>query len=117
VERHDVRAALLRERRVRHPDERNPYSVCRTNNRVRTALLLGLPVVATEIPSYAEFAPWMLVEDWQENIARYANDRALAQQHVEGAQAHISSTYTSTRVVEQWNRVFESLLGETATNV
>ena len=42
---------------------------------------------------------------------------ALAQRHVEGAQAHISSTYTSTRVVEQWNRVFESLLGETATNV
>jgi hypothetical protein len=95
----------------------NPYSVCRTNNRVRTALLLGLPVVATEIPSYAEFAPWMLVEDWRENVTRYATDRALAQRHVEGAQAHITSTYTSTRVVEQWNRVFESLLGETATNV
>ena len=95
----------------------NPYSVCRTNNRVRTALLLGLPVVATEIPSYAEFDPWMLVENWQENIARYLHDRELAQQNVDGAQAHISSTYTSSRVVEQWTRVFESLLGEQATNV
>jgi hypothetical protein len=95
----------------------NPYSICRTNNRVRTALLLGLPVVATEIPSYKEFFPWMLVEGWTKNIARYADDRVLAQQHVEGAQAYINSTYTSARVVEQWNRVFESLLGERATNV
>ena len=95
----------------------NPYSICRTNNRVRTALLLGLPVVATEIPSYQEFSPWMLVEGWTENIARYANDREFAQGHVEGAQAHINATYTTARVVEQWNRVFVSLLGEQATNV
>ena len=79
--------------------------------------MLGLPVVATEIPSYEEFEPWMLVEGWQENITRYAARPRPRAAPRRGAQAHISSTYTPQRVVEQWNRALESLLGETATNV
>lgn len=94
----------------------NPYSVCRTNNRVRTSLMLGVPVVATAIPSYAEFAPWTLVERWSENITKYAGDPDLARRHVEAAQQHITTTYTPERLLEQWSTVFAALLGEQATN-
>jgi hypothetical protein len=94
----------------------NPYSVCRTNNRVRTSLMLGVPVVATAIPSYAEFAPWTLVERWSGNIAKYAGDPDLARRHVHSAQRHITTTYTPERLLEQWSAVFAALLGEQATN-
>ncbi len=116
-----------------------PYTSCRTSNRVRTALMLGLPVVATEIPSYREFSDWMLVERaasagaadplmtesavptfgdgtgdgvWAEHITMYVRDPELARRHVADAQRYIRDTYTSQRVVQQWTRVFEALLGE-----
>src|SRR3546814_1225627 len=34
----------------------NPYTVCKTNNRLVFALHLGLPVVADPIPSYQAFS-------------------------------------------------------------
>ena len=35
----------------------NPFTLCKTVNRLATALLLGLPVVADMIPSYEELRP------------------------------------------------------------
>ena len=89
----------------------DPHNRCRTNNRVRTALLLGLPVVATQIPSYEEFSKWMLAEDWVESIARYARDPDFARSHVQAAQEHIRTTYTPHHVVEQWSRALEWVFG------
>src|SRR5256885_2059369 len=39
------------------PIRPNPFTVCKSNNRVVLSLMLGLPVVTTAIPSYEEFAP------------------------------------------------------------
>lgn len=92
---------------VRHdicilPITPNPYTVCKTSNRLRTALGLGVPVVTSSIPSYEEFADWVLFEDWEASIAAYAEHPDLALRHVEGAREHITRTYTPARLVEQW---------------
>jgi hypothetical protein len=94
----------------------DPHTRCRTNNRARTALLLGLPVIATEIPSYEEFSDWISFDGWAEHVAAYATDPELAGRHVRGAQQHIRSTYTPQHVVEQWSRAFEALLDSRAAS-
>jgi hypothetical protein len=89
----------------------NPYTVCKTNNRLWTAFLVGLPVVASPIPSYEEFGDWVLFEDWGRSITSYAEDPDLARRHVEGARAHIERTYTPQHLVDQWSAAIRTACG------
>ena len=43
----------------------------------RALKLLGVPVVASRVPSYEEFADFILFEDWHESISVYATDPEL----------------------------------------
>jgi hypothetical protein len=92
------------------PIEKNPFTVAKTANRLILALRLGVPVVADAIPSYEEFAPFILFGDWAESIERYAADPALARRHVREGRAYIEAKYTAERVVDQWSSFFERLL-------
>lgn len=92
------------------PIEHNQFTVCKTNNRAMTALLLGTAVVADEIPSYREFGDWMRFGDWDDNLEAYIRDPALVRDHVRAAQAYIERTYTPQRVVEQWRRALGGVL-------
>lgn len=93
------------------PIEANPVTIYKTNNRVRTSLVLGVPVVTSEIPSYREFAPWMLFDDWARNIEVYARDRDLVARHLAGAREHIRRTYTPDHLRDQWMGVLRRVLG------
>lgn len=91
------------------PIEHNAFTVCKTNNRAMTSLLLGVPVVADEIPSYREFKDWMFFGDWTNHITQYAKGPRLAEHHVADAQRHVAATYTSQRVVDQWRRALDAV--------
>src|SRR3546814_13316965 len=55
----------------------NPYTVCKTNNRLVFALHLGLPVVADPIPSYQAFSEACVLGDWETGLRRYLSDHSL----------------------------------------
>jgi hypothetical protein len=94
------------------PIEKNEFTICKTNNRAMTSLLLGVPVVAEEIPSYREFAQWMRFGDWSRSITEYAERPDVAAAHVRAVQAHIARTYTEQRVIDQWSTALEAVLSE-----
>jgi hypothetical protein len=96
------------------PIERNPFTVCKTANRVALSLRLGVPVIADAIPSFEPFAPYILVGNWPENLSRYASDQRLREDHVREGRRYVEATYTPERVVAQWGGVFERLLRSTA---
>ena len=41
------------------PNDVNPFTVCKSNNRVVLALMMGVPVVADPIPSYRELSAFV----------------------------------------------------------
>jgi len=92
------------------PIEPNPFTLCKTNNRVLLSLVLGVPVVASPIPSYLDLSPWVLFEDWEASIGAYRRDPGLGRRHVAEARADILATYTPGRVVAQWSDVLEKVL-------
>lgn len=94
------------------PIDHNPFTVCKTNNRAMTSLLLGVPVIADEIPSYREFKDWMFFGDWTNHITQYVKGPRLASHHVRDAQAHIAATYTEARVVGQWRAALDAVFSE-----
>jgi hypothetical protein len=92
------------------PVEANPLTVCKSNNRLVLALVLGLPVVAGVIPSYEEFSDWVLFEDWERHISQLADNPDLGHQYVSEARRYIKRVYTPQRVVEQWGNVLTDVL-------
>jgi hypothetical protein len=89
----------------------NPFTACKTVNRLALALLLGVPAVADRIPSYAELGPYTLFGDWDRSLASYAADPGLRQRHVCAARAYLRTKYTPGRVVRQWSEVLGPLAG------
>jgi hypothetical protein len=94
------------------PVASNPFTVCKTNNRLVLSLLMGVPVVADEIPSYGEFRDFVLFSDWQNSLRAYAADQELRRQHVLRGQRYIRAKYNKGRVVSQWSALFERMLGK-----
>jgi hypothetical protein len=92
------------------PIESNPFTICKTGNRVALSLRLGVPVVADPIPSFHEFSPFVLLGDWQHNLERYASDPELRRRHARKGRHYVEATYTKDRVVSQWAGFFEQLL-------
>ena len=90
----------------------NPFTICKTNNRLVLSLLLGVPVIADPIPSYEEFRDFVLLSDWPKSLRTYATDPKLRRQHVRAGQRYIRSKYTTERVVSQWSALFDGLLGK-----
>ena len=92
------------------PIEPNPFTLAKTGNRVALSLRLGVPVIADPIPSFEEFAPFILLDAWEESLERYASDAKLRRAHARAGQRYVDSKYTKERVQTQWGRFFEMLL-------
>src|SRR3546814_18205796 len=69
----------------------NPYTVCKTNNRLVFALHLGLPVVADPIPSYQAFSEAFFLADWETGLRRYLSDNTLRHPHPTAVRALINN--------------------------
>lgn len=91
------------------PFDLNPFTICKSNNRAVLALMLGLPVVADDIPSYRPLTDWISIGNWSESIRAYSREPERAAHRVSEAQASLRSLYTPARVVAQWSQVFEAL--------
>lgn len=89
----------------------NPFTICKTSNRIVTSLMLGAPVVADLIPSYEEFAPYVLVGNWEAQVARYTREPELRRHHVEEGGAFIRRRFAPEVIAEQWSRAFRAVLG------
>jgi hypothetical protein len=92
------------------PITENPFTRCKSNNRVALALSLGLAVVADAIPSYWDFADACHLGDWETGLKRYLSDAELRRQHVERGQAIIAGAWTVSHIGEKWRSFFENLL-------
>lgn len=83
----------------------NPFTRCKTSNRLALALLLGLPSAIDLIPSYEELSTFALCGDWAEGLVRYCDDDQLRKRHVRAGQHFLSAKYTARRVIDQWQQV------------
>lgn len=58
------------------PSTMNAFTVCKTDNRVVTALRAGVAVVADSVPSYRAFADALVLDDFEQGLRRYIRDPA-----------------------------------------
>jgi hypothetical protein len=92
------------------PIEANPFTVCKTANRVALSLKLGVPVIADPIPSFEPFAAAMLLDAWPSSLDTYARDVELRASHVRQGRALVAQRYAWERVARDWADVFACAL-------
>lgn len=88
----------------------NPFTICKTSNRLVLSLLLGVPVIADQIPSYEEFDNFVLFGDWKNSLSVYAQNKELRHKHVARAREYILTNYNKDRVISQWSSLFQKFL-------
>lgn len=91
------------------PVDINPLTLCKSNNRLVSSLMLGLPVIADKLPSYAEFHDFVLFSNWHENLLRYGTQKKLREEHVIQGQTYISAKYSNEKITSQWKQLFEAI--------
>jgi len=75
-----------------------------SNNRLITALALGLPTVATAIPSYIPFRDFF-AEEGSEAASKLMANPALFHHMVENFQATQLSEFTLSTLIKKWHKV------------
>lgn len=84
------------------PISKNPFTLCKSNNRLATALFAGVPTVADEIPSYRELSPFCILDNWESGITMYLRERETRMEHVSRARLYIGKRYTIKQIGNQW---------------
>lgn len=84
------------------PVSLNPFTVCKTANRVLTAYQHGLNVIADSIPSYATFKTCAVLDDWDFGLNKYTElpERRRADA-AEGARI-ARENYNLAAITRQW---------------
>lgn len=84
------------------PITRTPFTSCKSNNRVATALWHGLAVVADAIPSYREFDGAIVLDDWPAGLWSYAGDAGVRGAAVQRGRRIVEARYTIGPIADQW---------------
>ena len=83
----------------------NPFTRCKTNNRVATALLHGLNVVATRIPGYDEFGEQVVLDDWGFGLGAYLDDAQRRRRDIEAGRQRLAQHYSLAAIAARWRAV------------
>jgi hypothetical protein len=102
---------LLRESDVNLiPISKNPFTLCKTNNRLALALYAGVPTVADEIPSYRDLAPYCVLDEWAAGLQRYLDDLESARRQAAPARAYLKEQYGMDRIGSRWAECLSAYL-------
>lgn len=99
------------------PVTRNPFTWCKSNNRLATAIAAGLGVVADSIPSYQEFTQVCRLDDWEQGLSDYVRDPAVRSRDVRAGQALVSRLCSPERIADAWQELFTAVIAEAAKGV
>ena len=91
------------------PNSRDAFSSTKSANRAVLALSLGVPVVATRIPSMEPLQGCVVLDDWDAGLRRYLGDPDVARADVAKANKVIATIYSPSSVGEAWYRVIDGL--------
>lgn len=91
------------------PIELNPYTLCKTSNRLATAISCGLAVVADSIPSYLEFKDCCSLDDWEQGLTDYLLNTDKRQNDVSKGMDKIKKNFSHEHIAQLWENVFNSL--------
>jgi hypothetical protein len=93
------------------PIRPNPFTACKTSNRIAAALLHGLAVIADPIPSYQEFAPFVYLGDWTASLRAAMGPAAEVRSRVDRGADHVRRLHSIDKIADSWLAVAVNACG------
>jgi hypothetical protein len=84
------------------PVRANPFTRCKTANRVATASVHGLAVAADAIPAYAEFRDCIVLDDWGVGLQRLMDEPQRRAAAVARARELLEARYAPAVIGARW---------------
>jgi hypothetical protein len=88
----------------------NPFTVCKSNNRLVLALHHGIPVVADSIPSYDEFGAFSFLNDWERGLEAIFERRPEVGEKTEAGMQYVNENWSLEKISDQWRQLLECVL-------
>lgn len=88
------------------PINSNPFTLCKSNNRLATALWYGVPVIADRIPAYDELAPFAFIDDWGAGLRHCMAASREAQLRTTAGSAYVRTRFNIREIAAQWRQAF-----------
>ncbi|MEJ0059369.1 MAG: hypothetical protein WDM79_07290 [Terricaulis sp.] len=88
----------------------NPFTLCKSNNRVATALWHGAPVLADRIPAYDELADFAVLDDWDAGFSAALGRDAKLTQRTQAGRAYVRAHYNGPVMARAWRGAIETAL-------
>jgi len=88
----------------------NPFTECKTNNRLIQTLIHGVDVIADIIPSYQEFSECCFLNDWLAGlteVAKAKRNNKTKQERLMAAREIIEKKYHINTIAKKWQDAFE----------
>lgn len=92
------------------PIQQNPFTICKSNNRLVLAIMNNLAVVASGIPSYQDFKNVCFLDRFNEGLRTYIQNPELRHKHILEGQKLIQKHWNIENIAMQWKNLFESVL-------
>lgn len=90
----------------------NPFTKCKTNNRVATAFLHDVGVAATIIPSYEPFSESIVRDDWSAGLKELAVNKGYRDQLIASGKELVFTKWNVSLIAKKWSDVFQSVNGD-----
>jgi len=89
----------------------NPFTKCKSANRLVTALDAGLATIADGIQSFMPFRDVCILDEWETGLAQYLSSPTNRARDVAGARALIDARYRLPHIAGLWWQWCENILG------
>lgn len=89
------------------PINKNPFTACKTHNRLSLALYAGVPVVADSIESYRDFAPYCTLDDWEGGLNRLFEDVDAQRARALASRGHSDRCWSLDTIALKWANALE----------
>lgn len=99
------RRLLRRASAVIIPISQNPFTRCKTHNRLTLALLYGVPVIADSIPSYSPLGDYCVLDDWARGLEELENDPGNAKRRAIAGQCYVRDRYSVGNIADEWQKL------------
>jgi glycosyltransferase involved in cell wall biosynthesis len=92
------------------PGTRDAFSICKSANRTATALLAGVPVVATTTPALEVLRDCVVLDDFVGGLRLYLTDRGRATSDVQKGMEIVHREFGQTKIATRWIRVIDDAM-------
>ena len=97
------------------PVTRNPFTDCKSHNRLTSAIRSGLPAIATGIQSYLEFEPFCSLDDWSRGLAALVDDYDGETARAMASRPYIEKVWSMAALTPRWEEALDLSRGEAKT--